>query len=124
MLAGTNEETTTQGLDGLLEQCQEYYKLGARFAKWRSVLKIGPHEPSELAIEENATVLARYASVSQQAGLVPIVEPEVLMDGDHDLERTAVVTETVLAAVYKVTRSTADVGRNCTTTMCIWKGRS
>ncbi|KAI9173176.1 hypothetical protein H9P43_007307 [Blastocladiella emersonii ATCC 22665] len=100
-LAGTVDETTTQGLDGLAERCAEYYKLGARFAKWRSVLRIGANEPSIVAIEENANVLARYASICQVNGLVPIVEPEILMDGDHNLERAIFVTEKVLAAVYK-----------------------
>ncbi|KAI5640735.1 hypothetical protein M9H77_00536 [Catharanthus roseus] len=80
-LPGTNGETTTQGLDGLAQRCQEYYKAGARFAKWRAVLKIGPNEPSQLAINENANGLARYAIICQQNGLVPIVEPEILVDG-------------------------------------------
>ncbi|ORZ31568.1 fructose-bisphosphate aldolase [Catenaria anguillulae PL171] len=97
---GTNDETTTQGLDGLAERCAEYYKLGARFAKWRCVLRIGANEPSPVAIEENANVLARYASICQANGLVPIVEPEILMDGDHNLERAVFCTEKVLAAVY------------------------
>lgn len=101
VLPGTDNETTTQGLDGLAERCAAYYGKGARFAKWRSVLKIGPGEPSQLAIDENATVLARYAAICQQNGLVPIVEPEILMDGDHDLDRAILVTQTVLAAVYK-----------------------
>ncbi|EPZ31990.1 fructose-bisphosphate aldolase [Rozella allomycis CSF55] len=100
-LNGTNGETTTQGLDGLAERCADYYKKGARFAKWRCVLKIGANEPSILAIEENANVLARYASICQGNGLVPIVEPEILMDGDHDLEKAVQVAEKVLAAVYK-----------------------
>ncbi|XP_047340929.1 fructose-bisphosphate aldolase 5, cytosolic-like [Impatiens glandulifera] len=95
-------ETTTQGHDGLGTRCQEYYKAGARFAKWRAVLKIGPNDqPSELAIVENARGLARYALISQQFGLVPIVEPEILTDGPHDIQRCAYVTERVLAAVYK-----------------------
>ncbi|KAJ3364765.1 hypothetical protein GGF31_008911 [Allomyces arbusculus] len=98
---GTDNETTTQGLDGLAERCAEYYKLGARFAKWRCVLRIGANEPSPVAIEENANVLARYASICQANRLVPIVEPEILMDGDHNLERAIFVTEKVLAAVYK-----------------------
>eukprot|EP00834_Sanchytrium_tribonematis_P003939 NODE_172_length_14331_cov_0.709177.p4 type:complete len:308 gc:universal NODE_172_length_14331_cov_0.709177:11851-10928(-) len=101
-LPGTNGETTTQGLDGLLERCQKYYAAGARFAKWRSVLKIGEYEPSELSIHENSTVLARYAVICQQSGLVPIVEPEILMDGSHDLETATVITTKVLASVYKV----------------------
>jgi len=100
-LLGTNDESTTQGLDDLQKRCEQYYKDGCRFAKWRSVLKIRANEPSPLAILENANVLARYASVCQQAKLVPIVEPEILPDGDHDLERCQKVTEKVLAAVYK-----------------------
>lgn len=100
-LAGTNQETTTQGLDGLAERCKKYKADGADFAKWRCTLKIGEHEPSQLSLIENANVLARYASICQQNGLVPIVEPEILPDGDHDLERCQLVTEKVLAAVYK-----------------------
>ncbi|KAK0601015.1 hypothetical protein LWI29_020561 [Acer saccharum] len=82
-------------------QCQQYYKAGARFAKWHAVLKIGPDEPSELLIQQNAQGLARYAIICQENGLVPIVEPEVLTDGSHDIKKCAAVTETVLAAVYK-----------------------
>ncbi|KAL8141336.1 hypothetical protein V2J09_007357 [Rumex salicifolius] len=100
-LAGTNGETTTQGLDGLGQRCQQYYKAGARFAKWRSVLKIGPTEPSQLSINENANGLARYAIICQENGLVPIVEPEILVDGPHDINKCADVTERVLAACYK-----------------------
>ncbi|XP_037648955.1 fructose-bisphosphate aldolase A-like [Sebastes umbrosus] len=100
-LAGTNAETTTQGLDGLYERCAQYKKDGADFAKWRCVLKITPNTPSELAIKENANVLARYASICQMHGIVPIVEPEILPDGDHDLQRCQYVTEKVLAGVYK-----------------------
>ncbi|XP_022856187.1 fructose-bisphosphate aldolase, cytoplasmic isozyme-like, partial [Olea europaea var. sylvestris] len=100
-LAGTNGETTTQGLDGLAQRCQQYYAAGARFAKWRAVLKIGPNEPSQLAINENANGLARYAIICQENGLVPIVEPEILIDGPHDINKSADVTERVLAAVYK-----------------------
>ncbi|XP_036402237.1 aldolase a, fructose-bisphosphate, b [Megalops cyprinoides] len=100
-LAGTNGETTTQGLDGLYERCAQYKKEGADFAKWRCVLKITPTTPSRLAIIENANVLARYASICQMHGIVPIVEPEILPDGDHDLKRCQYVTEKVLAAVYK-----------------------
>lgn len=101
LLGGTSEETTTQGLDGLAERCAKYYKDGARFAKWRSVLRISSHTPSYLALLENANVLARYASICQQNGLVPIVEPEVLPDGEHDLETAQRVTEEVLSFVYK-----------------------
>merc|ERR1712131_201517 len=100
-LNGTDGETTTQGLDGLSERCAQYKKDGCDFAKWRSVLKISNGCPSALAIAENANVLARYASICQQNGLVPIVEPEILPDGDHDLQRCQYVTEKVLAAVYK-----------------------
>lgn len=101
-LAGTrHNEVTTQGLDGLAERCQEYKKAGADFAKWRCVLKISEHTPSTLAMVENANVLARYASICQQNGLVPIVEPEVLPDGDHDLERAQRVTEEVLSYTYR-----------------------
>nr|XP_056704060.1 fructose-bisphosphate aldolase B [Euleptes europaea] len=100
-LAGTNGETTIQGLDGLAERCAQYKKDGADFGKWRAVLKITDTTPSPLAIQENANTLARYASICQQHGLVPIVEPEILPDGDHDLQRCQYVTEKVLAAVYK-----------------------
>ncbi|GAB2229597.1 hypothetical protein Droror1_Dr00013844 [Drosera rotundifolia] len=100
-LAGTNGETTTQGLDGLGKRCQDYYAAGARFAKWRAVLKIGPTEPSQLAINENANGLARYAIICQENGLVPIVEPEILVDGPHDINKCAEVSERVLAACYK-----------------------
>ncbi|XP_005795356.1 fructose-bisphosphate aldolase B [Xiphophorus maculatus] len=100
-LNGTDGETTTQGLDGLSERCAQYKKDGCDFAKWRCVLKISDGCPSALAIAENANVLARYASICQQNGLVPIVEPEILPDGNHDLQRSQYVTEKVLAAVYK-----------------------
>lgn len=100
-LLGTDDETTTQGLDGLAERCQEYYEGGARFAKWRCVLKIGNGRPTELAIRENANVLARYASICQMNGLCPIVEPEILTDGSHDLEACIDASERTLAAVFK-----------------------
>lgn len=100
-LGGTDGECTTQGLDGLAERCQQYYKDGARFAKWRCVLKIDAYNPSYLAMLENANVLARYATICQQNGLVPIVEPEVLPDGDHDLYTARKITEQVLAFQYK-----------------------
>ncbi|XP_065855643.1 fructose-bisphosphate aldolase 8, cytosolic [Euphorbia lathyris] len=101
VLAGTNGETTTQGLDGLAQRCQKYYEAGARFAKWRAVLNIGANEPSQLSINENANGLARYAIICQENGLVPIVEPEILVDGSHDINKCADVTERVLAACYK-----------------------
>ncbi|KAG7024993.1 Uridine kinase-like protein 3, partial [Cucurbita argyrosperma subsp. argyrosperma] len=100
-LAGTNGETTTQGFDSLGARCQQFYKAGARFAKWRAVLKIGGSEPSLLSIQQNAQGLARYAIICQENGLVPIVEPEILTDGPHDINKCAAATEIVLAAVYK-----------------------
>jgi fructose-bisphosphate aldolase class I len=100
-LAGTIGEATTQGLDDLNARCAQYKKDGAHFAKWRCVHKIGSHTPSHLALTEVANVLARYASICQQHGLVPIVEPEILPDGDHDLARCQKVTEVVLAYTYK-----------------------
>ncbi|XP_029302123.1 fructose-bisphosphate aldolase C-B isoform X1 [Cottoperca gobio] len=128
-LAGTCGETTTQGLDGLSDRCAQYKKDGAVFAKWRCVLKISDTNPSKLAITENANVLARYSSICQQVrsqyykaclymfvmhlycfnnlsflgqhGIVPIIEPEILPDGDHDLKRSQYITEKVLTAVYK-----------------------
>ncbi|CAH8387151.1 unnamed protein product [Eruca vesicaria subsp. sativa] len=100
-LAGTNGETITQGLDGLGERCKKYYEAGARFAKWHALLKIGPNEPSELAIHENAYGLARYAAICQENGLVPIVEPDISVDGSHDIHKCAAVTERFLAVCYK-----------------------
>ncbi|XP_043266777.1 fructose-bisphosphate aldolase [Venturia canescens] len=100
-LFGTDDECTTQGLDDLQARCIQYKKDGCQFAKWRCVLKIKKDCPSKLAILENANVLARYASICQSARIVPIVEPEILPDGDHDLARCQQVTEEVLAAVYK-----------------------
>jgi len=100
-LFGSEDECTTQGLDNLDQRCKQYKADGCDFAKWRCVLKIGENTPSYQAIMENANVLARYASICQAAGIVPIVEPEVLCDGTHDLDRCQKVTETVLAAVYK-----------------------
>jgi len=100
-LGGTKDEVTTQGLDGLAERCAEYKKGGCGFAKWRNTLKISSSTPSYQAMMENANVLARYASICQQNGLVPIVEPEVLPDGDHDLATCQKVTEQVLAFQYK-----------------------
>ncbi|XP_050667780.1 fructose-bisphosphate aldolase-like [Leptidea sinapis] len=97
----SENELTTQGLDDLAKRCAEYKKEGCLFAKWRCPLKIGDTTPSVLAISDTAHVLARYASICQSEGLVPIVEPDVLLDGDHDIVRTQKVTETVLATVYK-----------------------
>jgi len=99
-LAGAPGETVTEGLDGLRERLAEYKKLGASFAKWRAVITIGKGIPSACCIEANAHALARYAALCQEAGIVPIVEPEVLMDGDHTLERSFEVTENTLRAVF------------------------
>ena len=92
-LAGHTEEKVTEGLDGLRERFAEYYKLGARFSKWRAVITIGENMPTWACYEANAHALARYAALSQEAGIVPIVEPEVLMDGNHSIERSYEVTE-------------------------------
>lgn len=99
-LAGFPDEVVTEGLDGLRDRMQEYVALGARFAKWRAVIRIGPRRPTPTCIEAHAHALARYAALAQEAGLVPIVEPEVLMDGDHDLELCAEVTFATQRAVY------------------------
>jgi fructose-bisphosphate aldolase class I len=99
-LAGFPGETMTEGLDGLRERFAEYHKLGARFAKWRAVINIDSGIPSRYAIDANAEGLARYAALAQEAGIVPIVEPEVLMDGAHPLERCEEVTNAVLDSVF------------------------
>ena len=93
-------EKISEGLDGLRQRLAEYFKMGARFAKWRAVITIGDGTPSHGCIEANANALARYAALCQEAGIVPIVEPEVLMDGAHTLERCFDVTEAVLHAVF------------------------
>jgi fructose-bisphosphate aldolase, class I len=94
-------ETITEGLDGLDKRLAEYYALGARFAKWRAVIDIGTGIPTYTAIMTNANALARYAALCQQANIVPIVEPEVLMDGGHDIDRCYQVTELVLKIVFE-----------------------
>lgn len=99
-LAGFPGETVTEGLDGLRERLQEYHGLGARFAKWRAVIDVGDGIPSRFAIKANAHALARYAALCQEAGIVPIVEPEVLIDGDHSMLRCGEVTEAVLHEVF------------------------
>jgi fructose-bisphosphate aldolase class I len=99
-LAGSPEEVVTEGLDGLRTRMGEYSAMGLRFAKWRAVIRIGDGRPTPVAIEANAHALARYAALTQEAGLVPIVEPEVLMGGPHTLERCAAVTAATLRAVY------------------------
>jgi fructose-bisphosphate aldolase class I len=100
-LPGRPGETVTEGLDGLRERLKEYYDLGARFAKWRAVIDIGPGIPSYTAIHANAHALARYAALCQEAQIVPIVEPEVLMDGDHDADACYAVTEWTLKEVFQ-----------------------
>jgi len=99
-LAAHPDELVSEGLDGLRERLADYATMGARFAKWRAVITIGTAIPSRACIEANAHALARYAGLCQEAGLVPIVEPEVLMDGDHTLEQCAAVTQAVLHAVF------------------------
>ncbi len=100
-LAGRDGEKVTEGLDGLRERLEEYHGLGARFAKWRAVIDIGPGIPSYTAIHANAHALARYAALCQEAGIVPIVEPEVLMDGGHDADACYAVTEWTLKETYQ-----------------------
>jgi len=99
-MAGHPGEKITEGLDGLRGRLVEYSQMGARFAKWRAVIAVGDGIPSRGCIEANANALARYAALCQEAGLVPVVEPEVLMDGDHTLERCREVTEEVLRTVF------------------------
>lgn len=99
-LAGFPGEVVTEGLDGLRDRLKEYYKLGARFAKWRAVINIGDDIPSGTCIEANSHALARYAALCQENGLVPMVEPEVLMDGSHDIETCYEVTEVTLRSLF------------------------
>ena len=100
-LAGHPDEKVTEGLDGLRDRVAEYYEMGARFAKWRAVITIGNGIPSRACIVANAHALARYAALCQEGGLVPIVEPEVLMDGDHSIERCFEVTEETQHEVFR-----------------------
>ena len=99
-LAGSSDETVTEGLDGLRERLKEYYDLGARFTKWRAVYKISDKFPSAQSIKSNAHALARYAALVQEAKMVPIVEPEVLMDGSHNIDKCYQVTTNVLNECY------------------------
>jgi fructose-bisphosphate aldolase class I len=99
-LAGFPGDVVTEGLDGLRERLQEYAKLGAQFAKWRAVINITEENPSSTAIEANAHALARYAALCQEAGIVPMVEPEVIMDGDHTIEVSYEVHEAVLRSLF------------------------
>jgi fructose-bisphosphate aldolase, class I len=100
-LAGHPGEKVTEGLDGLRARLQEYFQIGARFAKWRAVIAIGDGIPTQGCIDANAHALARYAALCQESGIVPIVEPEVLMDGEHSLERCQDTTESVIRSVFE-----------------------
>ena len=99
-LPGTEGEKVTEGLDGLDARLKEYYELGARFSKWRAVITINESEPSSTCVAANAHALARYAALCQENGIVPIVEPEILMDGSHTIEDSFIVTEEVLHSVF------------------------
>ncbi|GAB2984076.1 fructose-bisphosphate aldolase class I [Mucilaginibacter puniceus] len=99
-MAGFAGEKITEGLDGLRERLEIYEKLGARFAKWRAVINIAPNIPTTTCIKTNADILARYAALCQEAGLVPVVEPEVLMDGNHSMKKCAEITTEALHAVF------------------------
>lgn len=100
-LANFPDEKITEGLDGLRDRLKEYADLGARFTKWRAVISIGPRTPTDFCLEANAHALARFAALSQEAGLVPIVEPEVLMEGPHSIERHAEVTERAIHLTFE-----------------------
>lgn len=100
-LANYPGDKVTEGLDGLRDRFEEYASLGAKFSKWRAVIGIGPEQPSRFCMEANAHALSRFAALSQEAGIVPIVEPEVLMDGGHSIERCEDVTSKVLAEVFR-----------------------
>ena len=100
LVGALEHETYCSGLDGLTERASDYYARGARFAKWRAVLQITADGPSDLAIRENAWGLARYARSVQEAGLVPIIEPEILMDGNHDILTTSEIQEKIIKEVY------------------------
>ena len=103
-LANHEGEKITEGLDGLRERCEEYFSMGARFAKWRAVIEIGDGKPSDACISTNAHALARYASICQEQGLVPIIEPEVLMAGIHDAETCYEVTSSILQDTFEQCR--------------------
>src|SRR6056300_1320894 len=101
ILAGSHEEKITEGLDGLRERLQDYYKLGARFTKWRGVFNISDKYPSKLSMHSNAHALARYSALAQECGMVPIVEPEVLMDGEHSAEDCLTKTSEVIQKCFE-----------------------
>ncbi|GKA96286.1 fructose-bisphosphate aldolase 6, cytosolic, partial [Tanacetum coccineum] len=115
-LDGTNGETITQGLDGLAVRCKRYYNAGVRFAKWRMVLKIGPNEPFELAIKENVISVGRYAMICQKNGLLPLIEPQICVHGNHDIKMCAAVTQRALRACLKALED-----RNVDLKRTIWK---
>jgi fructose-bisphosphate aldolase class I len=104
-LANNSGEKITEGLDGLRERCKEYFSMGARFAKWRAVIKIDDNMPSKACISTNAHALARYASICQEQGLVPIIEPEVLMEGNHSAQTCYDVTAEILDATFDECRT-------------------
>jgi len=101
LYGGLEDETDTQGLDGLDDKCKKYKKMGCDFVKWRAIYKISGNGPSQLAIEQNARTLGRYASICQNNGLVPMVEPDILRDGDHTLEKCKEVSKKIWASVFK-----------------------
>ncbi len=103
-LANHAGEKITEGLDGLRDRCEEYFSMGARFAKWRAVIEIGDGKPSAACISTNAHALARYASICQEQGLVPIIEPEVIMAGDHDAQTCYDITSLILSATFEECR--------------------
>ena len=103
-LANHAGEKITEGLDGLRDRCEEYFSMGARFAKWRAVIEIGDGKPSTACISTNAHALARYASICQEQGLVPIIEPEVIMAGDHDAQTCYDITSLILSATFEECR--------------------
>jgi len=103
-LANHEGEKITEGLDGLRDRCEEYFSMGARFAKWRAVIEIGDGKPSEACVSTNAHALARYASICQEQGLVPIIEPEVIMAGDHDAQTCYDITSLILSATFEECR--------------------
>ena len=112
-LAGSPGEQVTEGLDGLRERFAEYHELGARFAKWRAVINVGTNIPSQYCLNANAHALGRYAALAQEAGIVPIVEPEVFMDGDHDIDRCYDATSAALTAKVRVHQHDRCLRRPC-----------
>ena len=110
-LANSDDEKITEGLDGLRDRLKEYYELGARFAKWRAVITIGEDIPTAYCISANAHALARYAALCQEQGLVPIVEPEILMNGDHTIEESYQLTTETLYTVFYELAAQGEIGR-------------